>query len=366
MENLKLCYRPTLDPEMTRQRLLDLLTSGPITDPDLERRIDRLEERFRVYLTTYPYGLWGPGLFITDEMRGMTELYLPLAEIKRIFNRFFSLSLNFSPFYAASLIHDAVSWPDALERLYPLVRQANPARLLRRLMKDEEWRFRFMFTVFLPERYGGGFGRYPEQAIFLRRWLAANRQRFAGPVRCLDAACGSGEGTYEMVMHLMDNGFAVDTFQVHGSTLEPLELFAAAHGYFPHDPVREKAFCRRIQPLFACGAMDRLVFTLGDVTRFSPGEGEGYDIIMCNGLLGGPFLHRGEELIKAVSGLGERLKPGGILLAADRFHGGWKKLVPNGRLREMLVRSGLSLLPVGEGVGGMKEAPDSRPLPKIE
>ncbi|KAF0221341.1 MAG: hypothetical protein FD174_479 [Geobacteraceae bacterium] len=357
MENLKLFYSPALDAETVRQRLLSLLVPGCLADKDLERLIDRMEERFRVYLSSYPYGLWTPGLFITDEMRGMTELYLPLAEIRRISDRFFSLSLKFTPFHAASPLHTAASWLDALERLSPLVRHANPARLFRGLMADEIWRVCFMFSVFLPKRYGGGFGRYPGQAAFLKRWLMENRMRSGSPVSCLDAACGCGEGTYELARLLLESGYSVDTFRVHGATLEPLELFAAAHGYFPHHPVREAAYRRHIQPLFAHGAAKRIAFAIEDVTKCSSGEGEVYDVILCNGLLGGPFLHRGEELMAAVSSLGKRLKPKGLLLAADRFHGGWKKLAPEGLLREIFVRAGLSLLPIEEGIGGIKRGP---------
>lgn len=354
MENLKLHYGPAFEPVLVREELLRLLAPGVLSDADLERRIERLEERFAVYTSTYQYGAWEPWLHITNEMRALTEFYLPLTEIRGAFNRFFSLALTFSPFLAASPIHTTSNWLDVLEELYPLVRRANPGNLLRRLITDEELRIRFIFAIFLPRRYGGEFGRYGIQAGFLKRWLVERRSRFAGQVSCLDAACGSGEGTYELAMLLVQSGFAADSFQVHGSSVEPLELFAAAHGYFPHNPSRESAYHKRIQPLIAGGAVKRVSFFREDITAPASGAERRYDVILCNGLLGGPMLHAEEELKKAVGGLAERLEPGGILLAADRFHSGWKKVVPEDLLQGIIERAGLSLLPVEEGVGGIK------------
>lgn len=353
MECLNLRYTPRFDPAAAERNLGALLVSGTVDDPDLERRVALLADRFRCYCACYPYGLWAPGLVITREMRSLTELYLPLAEIRRAFDHFFAASLRFTPFHAASLVHTAGDWLDALERLYPTVRRADPAFLLRTLLADEQSRRRFIFANFLPARYGGGFGRYPEQLSFLGRWLASNRARLACGVRCLDAACGSGEGTYELAALLRSCGFAVDSIHVHGTTLEPLELFAAAHGYFPHDPGRQAAYRRHLAPLFAAGATEKIVFTREDLANPPPPEERGYDVILCNGVLGGPFLHDPAVLRETVARLAGRLLPGGILLATNRFHGGWKKIIPDELLREIWAGCGLKPLPVGEGVAGI-------------
>ena len=92
MENLR--YRPTLDPDEIRERLGRLLVPGPLDDRDLESRIYRLAERFRVYAARSPHGLWAPGLALTQEMRVTAEAYLPLAEIQRTFRRLLALSLQ--------------------------------------------------------------------------------------------------------------------------------------------------------------------------------------------------------------------------------------------------------------------------------
>jgi chemotaxis methyl-accepting protein methylase len=171
-------------------------------------------------------------------------------------------------------------------------------------------------------------------------------------VRCLDAACGSGEGTYELALLLMEKSFQEGSIHLRGVTLEPLELFAAAHCSFPHDPPRTAAYRLHTAPLCASGATEKIRFTLEDLTGPAPARERGYDIILCNGLLGGPFLHEPRDLLETVQRLAGRLKGQGILLAASRFHGGWKKLAPDKELREIFRVCGLRILPVSEGVAG--------------
>jgi SAM-dependent methyltransferase len=355
MKRLKLTYTPRFDQAAIERDLPTLLVSGALSDGDMDRRIASLTERFAIYTSYYPLGLWAPGLAVTREMRNLTEIYLPLDEIRRAFDRFFAIAFRFSPFLPASVVHNSTDWLDILLRLQPIVSRPDPAFLLRSLMGDERLRGRFIFANFMPARYGGGFGRYPGQAELLRRWLAANRSRLTGGVRCLDAACGSGEGTYELALLLMESGFSAAAIDLQGATLEPLELFAAAHSHFPHDPEREAAYRLHVGPLFECGAAEKIVFTLEDLTRPAPGLEKGYDIILCNGLLGGPFIHDRRELLETVRRLSLRLRARGILLAMSRFHGGWKKIVPDETLREIFRACGLKVLPVAEGVAGVKD-----------
>lgn len=346
---------PQFDQAAIERDLRALLVSGALSDRGLDRRIAILGERYRIYTSCYPHGLWAPGAFITPEMRNLTEFYLPLDEIRRAFDHLFSAALRFSPFLAASTIHNASAWLDALHGLESVVTSPDPAFLLHSLMTDEGLRRRFIFANFLPARYGGGFGRYPGQAELLRRWLAENRSRLACGVRCLDAACGSGEGAYELALLLMESGFAADSTHLRGVTLEPLELFCATHCYFPHDARRTAAYRLRAAPLLECGAIEKMRFTLENLTEPAPAREGGYDIILCNGLLGGPFLHDPRDLLQTVRGLSGRLRGKGILLAASRFHGGWKKLAPDEALRDIFRACGLRILPVAEGVAGEKE-----------
>jgi SAM-dependent methyltransferase len=354
-EHMDLLYTPQFDLADIERDLSALLVSGVLSDRDIDRRIAALADRFRIYTAYYPYGLWAPGVVVTPEMRNVTEFYLPLDEIRRAVGHLFSISIRFSPFIAASTIHNASAWLDALHGLQPHVNSPDPALLLRSLMADGGFRCRFIFANFLPARYGGGFGRYPGQSDFLRRWLGENRPRLNCEVRCLDAACGSGEGTYELALLLLESGFSADSIHVRGVTLEPLELFVATHCCFPCDPRKTAAYRLHTGPLCASGAAGKIRFTLEDITGATPYREREYDIILCNGFLGGPFLHGPGDLLETVRRLSVRLREKGILLAASRFHGGWKKLIPEEALREIFRMCGLRILRVAEGVAGEKE-----------
>jgi hypothetical protein len=173
-------------------------------------------------------------------------------------------------------------------------------------------------------------------------------------LRCLDAACGTGEGVYDLARLLLESTGITADWQVDGVTLEPLELFSAAHGYFPHDPERQVAFRKRVAPLLEMGLAERISFTQGDVTVGSNPVGSGYTVIVCNGLLGGPLLSQGRQLAVAVANLAAMLEPGGILLAADRFHGGWRKRISRGALGDILAGCGLRPLSVEDGIAGVR------------
>ncbi len=99
-----------------------------------------------------------------------------------------------------------------------------------------------------------------------------------------------------------------------------------------------------------------MTFFRDDIARLPSRGAPPYDVIVCNGLLGGPVLHGVEDLTKAVTALSARLRAGGILLAADRFHGGWRKLTPGWMLMELFRKCGLIATAFGEGVAGEKPA----------
>lgn len=349
MTNLHLRYQPNISPSKIEGNLSLLLVPGEIRNRQMERHLARLAERFRAYVSTYPLGLWAPGLAITGKMRAITELYLPMAELKSAFDRFFSLSLKYFPL-PFSPIHTSTTWLDALQQVQPFINRSNPAALLQQLMMDESFRIKFFFTLFLPKRHGGNFGRYPEQTTFLQKWLGKHRRRPDKGLRCLDAACGTGETTYELAMLLLENCFPAGSFEVHGSTIEPLELFAAAHNYFPHDLKKQEAYRSRTESLFTRGATEGIIFFQEDITRPALASEEGYDIILCNGLLGGPFVNTREKLSSMAVLLAGRLKPGGILLAADTFHYGWKKLAPRSLLQGIFRECGLRVHDVADGI----------------
>lgn len=349
---MQLSFAPTVDGDEIQKRLELLLVPGPLLDAPLSLRIDRLARSFAGYAASYPLPLWAPGLVIDNEMRSLTEALLPMAEIRPLFERLLKKGCRFSPLLSGCYLHSSACWVDFLQRLHPPLPLANPAATLSRLAEDFEARRRFLFSLMLPHHYGGGFDRYPLQSQWLSGWLKERAGSFVRGIRVLDSACGSGEGTYQVAELLQEAGYSGRSCEVHGSTLEEIELFAAAHLYFPHDLQREREYRARTAPLLSAADPPRFEFYLDRVGSVS--QREPYHLVLCNGLLGGPLLHDEAGLEAAFAGLAARLLPGGVLLAADRFHAGWRIRVPAERLKELMQAHGLTPIEVPEGVAGKK------------
>lgn len=331
------------------------MVRGIIKDHALDRHAARLSNRFQVYSSRYPFGMWDNGLAVTGEMRAVTELYLPMAEIASAFRRLFNLSLHGSRDRESAVLSLPFTWLDVLQRLHRASPDVDPGRLLEKLAKDDDYRIRFIFTLMLPARHGGSFHRYPGQALFLDNWIQGQGLHRHGEIRVLDAACGTGEATYEVAMLLRSRGFYARHCHVHGCSLAPFEIFAATHGYFPHDAEKELVYRGIIGRLLQDGGADGIAFYQGDVTLPPQAEEKPYDVILCNGLLGGPYIHTRESVETAVESLAARLGPGGIILASDRFHGGWKKKMPPERLKEIFRKKGFRLVPVTDGIAAELE-----------
>ncbi|WP_129125146.1 methyltransferase domain-containing protein [Geomonas oryzae] len=356
---MRLSFVPTTEPQEIRERLGRLLTPGSLLDDRLERRIARLKERFLSYAASYPLPLWAPGLEITPEMRSMTEALFPLADPRALFEEVLRRGCRFAPLLSGTYLESSASWLDLLQRLSPQLTCADPAPSLRRLAGGDTARTAFLFALMLPQHFGGGFDRYPRQLSWISMWM--KRSRRADGIRVLDAACGSGEGTYQVAQLLLEAGMGLGS-AVHGSTLEPIELFAGAHMYFPHASGREREYRNRAGSLLAPGAnAPAMEFYLDRVD--APPAREPYDLVLCNGLLGGPLLHDPDELASAFAGLSARVAPGGLLLAADRFHAGWRQRVPDADLIALMRAHGLTPVEVPEGIAGKKADP---PLPPGE
>jgi chemotaxis methyl-accepting protein methylase len=352
-------FAPDLSAEGLRAALAVLLRGGNLLDPYLQRSCACLDERFRTFVRFAPVPQWAPGLKLNGEVRAQHELYLPMAEIVPPLLRLCRASCLYPNETGAHTLLAALSWPDFLSRLQlaPLV--FNPAELLRQLAVGEKFRHAFLCALAIPRSYGGSFGRYPRQSAFLGDWLATNRARLAGGIALLDAACGCGEGTYEAAEVLLAQGYSRESSRVDGTTLEPLELVAAAFGSFPNDPARGAAFRARIASLQRVRGGGMIRFSREDICR--PADlPERYDVIVCNGLLGGPLLHGKESLAIAVRSLVARLKPGGVLLVADRFHQGWK-MTQQGELLSLLRENLCEVVDAGEGVAGIKSGTAGRP-----
>jgi SAM-dependent methyltransferase len=151
---------------------------------------------------------------------------------------------------------------------------------------------------------------------------------------------------------LLDSGVPAQYSLLEGWTLEPLEVWAAAHGRFPHDPPREALFREETGACFEQGFDKAIRFCCADI--LGPPEAEPFDLILCNGLLGGPIIHERCKMNAIVRNLADLLAPGGVLLAADHFHGGWKQKCPQQELRASCELNGLMTTDAAEGVAALK------------
>lgn len=317
-------------------------------DPVIFRTaLQRIHRRFTVYAATSPQPLPAPGLVITPEIRLQSELYLPMQELRRLYYRLYQETLSYPPILSSTPFHGCHSWADCYVGLPDWLHLSpNPALLLERLLHDQQLLYRFIFHSFLPQRFNGaGFARYPEQLDWLRGWLPA---RAGKPLRILDAACGSGEGTWELVELLSDCGWKPEAVQIEGWTLEPLETLAAEQQYLPHLPERSRDYQKRVEPLLQDGWKRALQFKKMDL--LSPdAQGTRFDLIICNGLLGGPIINNIKDLQQVIGNFSGIIASDGIVLVADRFHKGWKKQVTDQLLARLFADHNLMVVLTAAG-----------------
>lgn len=344
-----LTLRPSLDERDAFVKLNELF-SGSIMAERFQSQMRRLQRRFEIYAHTCPVPFIAPGQIVTAEIRQQSELYLPIAEIRRLYNKFYSATLKYSPILSSTPFHGFLSWADLYAGLPPVFQlSANPAILLEKLLKDQQLRTKFLFFSFLPDRFYGGFERYPEQSGFVREWLSMQHWR---PLRCLDAACGTGEDSYGLTRILLESGFDSEGTEVEGWTVEPLEVWAAAYCRFPHDRQREFVFREQTSGLIGKGCSSRITFQCADL--IAPPPAESFDLILCNGLLGGPIINDPHCLDLVAGNLVRMLAKQGLLLVSDSFHQGWKRKCPQRMLRALFESQGLATFEAGEGFGVSK------------
>lgn len=328
---------------------LDTLIN-PVDKGRFQSTIRRLDKLYNRYVDTCPVPLPAPGLIITPEIRSQCELYLPLSGVASAFNLLYCDALSYQPILSSTPFHHAMSWADVFATLPTQFQiSANPARLLESLLADRNLLTGFLFASFLPARFYGGIGRYPGQRKFISEWLSL---RSAGALHCLDAACGTGEDSYGLAGLLSEAGLLTKHIRIDGWTLEPLEVWAASHRCFPHDRQLEIRLRQVTSTLFEQGFAECIHFDCVDLMAFR--SNARFDLILCNGLLGGPIIHDTARLSHIVDSLASLLEPGGIILAANNFHGGWKQKCPQSTLRALFETSGLKYVETGDGIGGLK------------
>jgi SAM-dependent methyltransferase len=252
---------------------------------------------------------WAPGLIIDADLRAKYEAFLPvsdfLADLRRL--------------AAAVLPHP--TWVP--RRLLPLPARCHvgppslpdlwadlPEPMAGRTCFAPRELLPLFCALAAPPRFGTAAGRYPQQMELLRAWAVTHP---GAAIRVLDLACGTGQGTYEVCAALTAASRGGDV-RVTGLTWEPLEAWMATCRRAPHDPAATRELRR-------FGHLPGVTFVAGDVRRMplSPGA----DVVIANGIVGGPYLRGGEDLGSFLDELLRLLVPTGLVVVANRFHDGW-------------------------------------------
>ena len=344
-------FVPCPDPDTAERRFREIICR-PIDPASFNKILASLETQFQSAVLHCPAPLPEPALIITNEMRRQWEIWLPLATIRHSFYRFFSAVLSAPPLFQTTTFQRALSWGDAFAQFPRAVQQTpDPSRIIRQLLDDQDLCRLFLCQTFVPTRfYGAAPSRYPEQEQFLANCLIPCGKEH---LRCLDAACGIGESTYLLASLISQHAAQPSGSTVTGITADPLEIWAAAHGRLPHDPLREQ----KLQSLMASVLGDRqapqLTFQTGNLLN-DPVKRETFDIILCNGLIGGPILGEETAVGRVIGNLAAMLAPDGLLLIADHFHGGWQNRWGKKKIQSLLTEAGLKIVDVPEGIGGRK------------
>lgn len=342
-------FTPSLDPTAAAENL-EKLVVREIDPVPFASPIRRLKKMFDAYAASAPLP-WPAGrLILTPEAHYQSELWLPLSLITPVFQRFFKAALTYPPVFSSTPFATAPSWAGIVASLPADFCVSSPATLLQQLLEDYPLRVKFLLHCFMPQRfYGNGLDRYPHQTRCMEKLLP----KMKGNIRCLDAACGDGSSCYSLARILLEQGKSPELFRVEGWTLDPLECWSAAHCSFPQDRRKSGEYRKIVDVLVAGGGDASIIFKQTDLLDLRHEAGT-FDLILCNGLLGGPILH-GEPMVSSlVSRLAALLAPGGVLLVADNFHAGWKKKCPQSELRALFEKNSLMHFIAGEGIGGQR------------
>lgn len=259
---------------------------------------------------------WARGLNLTPELRGRYETWLPVrefcADLARLGERVLPHPSWVPRRLRACRGEPCGHWPnDDVPASMPDLWAGLPERFAGRVDFAPEDLPALYAAIADPRRFGTDVDRYPEQQEFLAATAGSARSARRG-LSILDLACGVGLGTYEAATLAWQPG--LPTPRVAGLTVEPLEAWMALACRLPHDPDRE----RRMRLLAATAPP--VHFVAADARRV-PLSGP-VDILLCNGLVGGPYLHREEDAHALLRECRRLLGPDGVLLVANRFHDG--------------------------------------------
>lgn len=301
------------------------------------RDIQLLDEGFIRYCTTSTTPLPTPGLIMDDEFTYQAELYLPGELLSHIFRRLVHTACPSHT--AATILDQTMGWINWCRHLWRHghPEALNPADFLQKLLENGALLTSFIFSVTMPYYHNGkGFDRYPEQHGPLLNHLKKRLDEGNQELHLLDMGCGSGEGTWELLSLANEAGWTAQQVQCVGVTAATLEVWAAENRCLPHLQSRTDSYRQRTDILCSHGWQDAICFQQGDVLQEAPLNAT-FDIILCNGLLGGPALNQKILLDRALQKLGTALRHRGLLCIGDRFHGGWHQTATY-RCRQEILR----------------------------
>ncbi|MBQ6473992.1 MAG: hypothetical protein IJJ33_18530 [Victivallales bacterium] len=258
--------------------------------------------RWRNWLAHAEPPWWAPGLVCPPDLRGRYECWLPAKEFRRTLcfvGRAFLPDESWLPY---PLTHSA--WPSL-----PDFWNALPRRFASRVQFLPEELAALFCALADPPRFGTDTGRYPRQRLLLECLLPD----FAGqPLRILDLGCGVGLNTLETAVLAQERAPGAQ-LSLLGVTSEHLEVWMATRRTLPHDAHRQGRLRRYPESL-------PVLFRQGDATTFcSPTP---FDLILCNGLVGGDYLHQDRDYRAFIQNCASQLAPRGAILLANRFHTG--------------------------------------------
>ena len=181
-----------------------------------------------------------------------------------------------------------------------------PANFQGAFTLDTENLERLLLALSSPAKFGTRLNRYPQQL----NWLKENASLIPDQLSVIDYACGTGQGTYEIAELLKCLG---KTASVTGLTIEVLDLWMAENKSVPHlDMYEEYTYTDTdCEPQFMCG----------DINSYS--SKLHFQLILCNGLIGGPFLNQDEDYLQLWKKINEQTEKNSLFITGHSFHGAY-------------------------------------------
>ncbi len=266
---------------------------------------DKWRKKYEVFANYVMPPWWAHGLILTEEIRYNYQNYLPVREYLSDLEWVFLKSFNDQTLVPSSVSNQHYkSLPD-FWLILPLEFQGNITLKLGDL-------FSLACAIASPIKFGSKPNRYPEQHDYMLNWLTHVIDSF---IIGIEYGCSTGHGTYEFAGVLKRSG---KKGIVLGVTTESLEIWMAKNKHIPHLNGREN--CNYL----SSDLYDKhsTFFVAGDLRNFRLSRKT--DIMVVNGLIGGPAFHSLIELTRIWEKIQSDMKTNGLLVVGNHFHDGYR------------------------------------------